>query len=61
MLRKWRIDHSFIDDDGHVQTVTMHEYRGLEAAMHDYEVYITLEGHYDWYTIIEITEKVITF
>lgn len=59
MVTKWRIDHSFIDEDDHVVTVAMHEYRGLDAAIHDYEAYIALEG-YGWYTLIEITEKVIT-
>jgi hypothetical protein len=60
MITKWRIDHSYIDEDGYVVTNTIHEYRGLEAAMHDYEAFIASEG-YGWYKLIEVTEKVITF
>ena len=60
MVIKWRIDQSYIDEDGYVVTNTIHEYRELEAAMHDYEALIASEG-YGWYKLIEVTEKVITF
>ena len=59
-MKYYRLDRNFIDNEGHVQTKTIREYRSLDAASHDYYGYTIMANKDEWFEIFEVTERVIT-
>ena len=57
---RWQIESHWINDEGICETYRYNQvYTNLDEAVKAYMDYVKLEG-YGWYSLIEITEKVIS-
>lgn len=57
---RWQIDYNWINDEGICETYRFNKvYTNLDEAVNAYMDCVKLEG-YGWYSLTEITERVVS-